>query len=228
MAFREVDVIEVREVLRGWLDGGGLRTVAERAGVDRKSARRYVQAAQAAGLCRGAGQAALCDELIGAVVAAVRPARPNGHGAAWDLLGGRKREITGWVKDGLSIVKIEVLLTRSGTSVPYRTLHRFASEECGFRRRGTSMRVLDGEPGVECQMDFAQMGFITDMDSGRRRKVHALIFTAVLSRHMFVHLSYSQTLTEVIAGCEAAWVFFGGVFKVARLGRGDPGEESRC
>ena len=32
MAFREVDVIEVREVLRGWLDGGGLRTVAERAG----------------------------------------------------------------------------------------------------------------------------------------------------------------------------------------------------
>jgi transposase len=214
MAFREVDVIEVREVLRGWLDGGGLRTVAERAGVDRKSARRYVQAAQAAGLCRGAGQAALCDELIGAVVAAVRPARPNGHGAAWDLLGGRKREITGWVRDGLSIVKIEVLLTRSGTSVPYRTLHRFASEECGFRRRGTSMRVLDGEPGVECQIDFAQMGFITDMDSGRRRKVHALIFTAVLSRHMFVHLSYSQTLTEVIAGCEAAWVFFGGVFKV--------------
>ena len=31
MAFREVDVIEVREVLRGWLDGGGLRPVAERA-----------------------------------------------------------------------------------------------------------------------------------------------------------------------------------------------------
>jgi len=58
------------------------------------------------------------------------------------------------------------------------------------------------------------MGFITDTDTGRRRKVHALIFTAVLSRHMFVHLSYSQTLTEVIAGCEAAWTFFGGVFKV--------------
>jgi hypothetical protein len=76
------------------------------------------------------------------------------------------------------------------------------------------MRVLDGDPGVECQIDFAQMGFITDTETGRRRKVHALIFTAVLSRHMFVHLSYSQTLTEVIAGCEAAWSFFDGVFKV--------------
>ena len=214
MAFREVDVIEVREVLRWWLDGAGLRTIAARAGVDRKTARRYVEAAQAAGLCRDAGQSALCDELIGAVIGVVRPARPNGHGAAWDLLAARKPEISKWVKDGLSVVKIEVLLTRSGTRVPYRTLHRFASEECGFRARGTSMRVLDGDPGVECQIDFAQMGFITDIDTARRRKVHALIFTAVLSRHMFVHLTYSQTLTEVIAGCESAWAFFGGVFKV--------------
>ena len=39
MTFREVDVIEVREVLRGWLDGGGLRTIAERAGVDWKTMR---------------------------------------------------------------------------------------------------------------------------------------------------------------------------------------------
>ena len=214
MAFREVDVVEVREVLRGWLDGGGLRTIAERAGVDRKTARRYVEAAQAAGLVRDAGQAALSDELIGAVIARVRPARPNGHGAAWDPLAARRDDIAEWVKDGLSIVKIEVLLTRSGTRVPYRTLHRFAAEECGFRARGTSMRVLDGDPGVECQIDFAQMGFITDAETGRRRKVHALIFTAVMSRHMFVHLSYSQTLAEVIAGCEAAWAFFGGVFKV--------------
>ena len=214
MAFREVDVVEVREVLRWWLDGVGLRTIAERAGVDRKTARRYVEAAQAAGLNREAGSAALGDELIGAVIAAVRPARPNGHGAAWDLLAARKVDITKWVKDGLTIVKIEGLLTRSGTAVPYRTLHRFATEECGFRARGTTVRVVDGDPGVECQIDFAQMGFITDTESGRRRKVHALIFTAVMSRHMFVHLSFSQTLTEVIAGCEDAWAFFGGVFKV--------------
>ena len=49
MAFREVSVVEVREVLRAWLSGVGLRTVAEQAGVDRKTARRYVQAAEEAG-----------------------------------------------------------------------------------------------------------------------------------------------------------------------------------
>ena len=31
---------------------------------------------------------------------------------------------------------------------------------------------------------------------------------------MFVWLTFSQTLTAVIAGCEAAWGFFGGAFKV--------------
>ncbi len=34
-------MVEVGEVLRGWLDGVGLRTVAARAGVDRKTSRRY-------------------------------------------------------------------------------------------------------------------------------------------------------------------------------------------
>lgn len=37
MASREVDVIEVREVLRCWLVGYGPRTAAERAGVDRRN-----------------------------------------------------------------------------------------------------------------------------------------------------------------------------------------------
>jgi len=53
-----------------------------------------------------------------------------------------------------------------------------------------------------------------DPQVGRRRAVHALIFTAVVSRHMFVWLSFTQTLADVIAGCEAAWAFYGGVFKV--------------
>ena len=72
MGFREVSVVEVREVLRGWLEGVGLRTVAERAGVDRKTARRYVAAAELEGLTRDAGVEALTDGLIGAVVAAGR------------------------------------------------------------------------------------------------------------------------------------------------------------
>jgi transposase len=222
VVFREVSVVEIREVLRAWLDGAGLRTVGERAWVDRKTARRYVQAAEAAGLVRDAGTGAITDELVGVVVAAVRPVRPNGHGPAWEALAGHEEQIRAWVtgtgtgKAGraLTLVRVHELLSRQGCQVPYRTLHRFATERCGYRIKATTVRVADGAPGVECQIDFAFMGTITDPDTGRGRKVHALIFTAVYSRHMFVWLTYTQTLAAVIAGCEMAWTFFGGVFKV--------------
>ena len=78
MAFREVAVTEIREVLRAWLAGAGLRQVAAQAGVDRKTARRYVQAAVEAGLAREAGAGQLSDELIGQVAEVVRPVRPGG------------------------------------------------------------------------------------------------------------------------------------------------------
>ena len=214
MAFREVAVTEIREVLRAWLAGAGLRRVAAQAGVDRKTARRYVEAAVAAGLARDGGPAQLTDELVGQVAQVVRPVRPGGHGLAWEQLEACQAEIRAWVKQGLTVVKIGVLLERRGVVVPYRTLHRFCAERCGYgRTAATTVRVADGEPGVECQLDFGYLGLLADpVTGGRQRKVHALIFTACYSRHMFVWLTFTQTLAAVIAGCEAAWAFFGGVF----------------
>jgi len=207
-------VIEIREVLRAWLSGAGLRRVAEQAGVDRKTARRYVQAAVEAGVARDGGPGQLSDELVGQVAQVVRPVRPGGHGQAWAVLESHQVQIQKWVKDGLTVVKVGVLLERRGIVVPYRTLHRFCVERCEFGRTAATVRVADGEPGVECQLDFGYLGLLADPVTGRQRKVHALIFTACYSRHMFVWLSFTQTLGAFIAGCEAAWVFFGGVFKV--------------
>lgn len=215
MAFREVRVHEVREVLRHWVGSEfGLRPIAERAGVDRKTARRYVDAAVELGLVRECGLEQLTDELIGAVINAVRPERSQGHGQAWDRLLAVEDDITGWVNDELQLTNIHGKLTRRGVLVPYRTLHRFVVERCGFGRRRATLRVADGEPGMECQIDFGRLGMMLDPATGRRRAVHALIFTAVYSRHMFVWLSFTQTLADVIAGCEAAWAWFGGIFRV--------------
>jgi hypothetical protein len=214
MAFREVLVTQVREVLRAWLAGAGKRPAARRAGVDVKTAQRYIAAAREAGLARDGDEAQLSDELLGQVVAAVRPARPAGHGASWEALAPVKAEVTGWVKDGLTLVKIGELLERRGIVVPYRTLARFAAAECGYSssRQRVTVPVADGEPGEEVQIDFGYLGMIPDGD--RRRKLHALVFTAVFSRYCFVYLTFSQTTAAVIAGCEAAWGFFGGMFRV--------------
>jgi transposase len=210
-------VYEIKEVLRLWVRGEGLRSIERLAVVDRKTVRRYVAAAVEAGLDRDGGEGQLNDVLLSVVCEKVRPHRPEGHGAAWGLLVANHDLLKGWlVDDGLTAVKAGELLARRGTVVPERTTQRYALEVLGVGRsaRGTTVRVADGEPGVELQVDFGKMGLIYDPETDRRRVVQALIFTAVFSRHCFVWLSFTQTTAAVIAGCEAAWAFFGGVFAV--------------
>jgi transposase len=215
MAFREVRVFEVREVLRLWLAGESLRGVERLAMVDRKTVRRYIAAAEAAGVVRDGGEMQLSDELLGSVVEVVRPHRTDGHGEAWRVLGAHHERIAAWVKADLTAVKMQELLEREGVVLPLRTVQRYVTVVCGRTRgQGPTVRVADGEPGVECQLDFGRMGFVPDPATGRNRVVYALLFTACYSRHQFVWLSHRQTTGAVIEGCEAAWAFFGGVFRV--------------
>ncbi|HEY2949224.1 MAG TPA: hypothetical protein VGJ53_12650 [Micromonosporaceae bacterium] len=215
MAFREVGVFQVREVLRLWLRGEGIRSTERLAGVDRKTVRRYVAAAVELGLVGDGGEGQLSDEFVGLVVEAVRPHRVDGRGEAWRLLVANHKLVEDWLKkDELTVVKVHDLLCRRGILVPQRTLHRYALEVCdvGRGRRGTTVRVDDGEPGDELQIDFGKLGLVPDPPTGRCRVCHALIFTPVVSRYSFVWLSFRQTIDDVIAGCEAAWAFFDGVF----------------
>jgi transposase len=212
MAFREVTVVQIREALRRWLGGEGERTIAYAVGIDRKTARRYIAAAVACGVDRTGGEDQLTDELIGRLVEAVRPHRPAGHGGAWRSLLAEEDQITKWVADGLTVVKIGVLLERKGVVVPHRTLARFAGQRCGAGRRSTTVRVDDPPPGTELQVDFGRLGLVPDGD--RRRVCHGLVFTACFSRHQFVWPTFGQRTEEVINGFEAAWEYFGGVFPV--------------
>jgi transposase len=212
MAFREVRVFEVREVLRLWVGGGGLRTIERLVGLDRKTVRRYVAAARSFGLVVGS-DTELSDVFVARVVEAVRPHRRAGHGEAWRLLQAHHDDIVGWVKQDLTAMKMGELLARRGVVVPSRTVQRYVLDVCGRSRgRGSTVRVVDGEPGDEVQIDFGRMGLVFDPASGRNRVTHALIFTACMSRHCFVWLTHAQTTAAVIEGCEAAWRFFDGVF----------------
>jgi len=145
MAFREVRVFEVREMLRLWLTGKGLRALEPLMGLDRKTVRRYVEAAVTLGLDRDGGEEQLTDVFIGQVVEAVRPHRCDGHGEAWRLLGAHHDQITVWVEDDLTAVKMHELLDRRGVIVPCRTVQRYVLEVCGRTRGpGPTVRVADG------------------------------------------------------------------------------------
>ena len=150
--------------------------------MDRKTARRYVEAAEVAGLLRGGGEGQLSDELIGAVVAAVRPARQSGHGQSWDRLVAQEIQIRDWIKDDLQLTNIHGKLARLGVHVPYRTLHRFAAERCGFGRRQRTVRVADGDPGVGVSSTSPGWGWSGPRDratpSGARVDLHRGLLAA--------------------------------------------------
>ena len=153
MAFREVRVFQVREVLRLWMRGEGVRSTERLVGVDRKTVRRYVAAAVELGLVRDGGEGQLSDEFVGSVVEAVRPHRVDGRGEAWRLLVANHKLVEDWLKkDELTVVKVHDLLCRRGILVPQRTLHRYALEVCHVgraghdgarRRRGAGRRTAD-------------------------------------------------------------------------------------
>ena len=83
MAFREVWVVQIRELLRRWLAGNGEHTATRTAGVARRTARNYIAAAIALGVDRPASQSKLTDALIGEICEQVRLGGPDGHGESW-------------------------------------------------------------------------------------------------------------------------------------------------
>jgi len=207
-------MIQVLEILRRWLRGDeGVRLIAQGAGVDRKTAQRYIDAAITLGIERSGDEGQLSDAFIAQVCEVVRPLRAREHGTSWELLSVHEDQIKRWLDDELTVAKIGDLLTRRGVQVPTRTLQRFCAEKF-TRAKNNTVRVADGEPGQELQTDFGRMGMLFDPHTNRRRVVHALIVVAVWSRFMYVWLTYSQRTDDVIEGLDAAWAFFGGVFPI--------------
>jgi transposase len=204
MAFREVGVVEVKEVLRLSRDGASKKRIARQLGLDVKTVRRYLELAEGV------------DDLDAAVAAVVeRLAAHNGRprGEGWERCSEQRAFIDSHLGHGVRLTKIRRLLRRlRGVQVSYATLHRFATEELGFGRRPPTIPVADCGPGEEVQLDTGWVGWLTE--AGHRRRFRSWIFTAVLSRHRFVYPVRSETTASAIEACEAAWGFFGGVFKV--------------
>ena len=214
MSYRQITMIEVKEVLRLWLSGCGKKRIAHVLGLDVKTVRRYLGAAVACGLRRERGEKALTDELVESVMVSLSTPGDRTLGEPWSLCVLQRDAIRGWLAHGVRLSKVRKLLGRKGVEVPYMTLYRFAVAELGFGRTATTIAVADGEPGKELQVDTGWMTRFEPDLFGKRRRFRAWIFTAVVSRHRFVWPCFRETTQTAIEACEAAWEFFGGVFAV--------------
>ncbi len=212
MAFREVTMLEVKEVILLWKEGEGVSPTARKAGVDRKTVRHYIKAAKSVGL--SPGPEPLTDEQLAAVLAALKGSREVVHGEAWARCEAERAFIETALKESVRLSKTHKLLARRGVQVPYSTLHRFAVAELEFGRTAPSVPIADCEPGQEVQLDTGWVGMLEPDLFGKRRRFRAWIFTAVRSRHRFAWPCLRETTATAIEACEAAWEFFGGVFHV--------------
>lgn len=204
-------MMEVRDVLRRLSAGQGLREIARATGLDRKTVRRYSEAATASGFETGGSE--LSETLVADVARAVqaRPLPPPSEERA--VLGRERDRIASWLGDGLRLTKVQVLLERNGVATSYATLRRFAQDELGWGKRACSIRLEDSAPGEEAQIDFGCMGTMLDRETGRQRKLWVLVVHLTHSRYSFVYPTFTQDLAVVCDGLDAAWRFFGGVPK---------------
>jgi transposase len=211
MAYRELGVIELREVWRRYSAGDGVRAIARGIGVDRKTIAKYVAAAVAVGLSRGVPPPT--DEQLAAFVRELR-GTPVGRPAALpEQLAPYQAQIAAWLADGLRLTKINRRLRAQGLGVPYSSLHRFAQAHCGFGAPSVTVRVAEPPAGEAAEADFGRLGLWPDPATDSHRYVYGLLVTLAFSRYAFLWVALRQDLPTVLAGLEAAWAFFQGVVR---------------
>jgi transposase len=216
MAYREIAMWEILEVLRRVHRGEQQRAIRRVTGHSRSTIRRWVAAATELGW---AAAVQVPDEALARRVAQRMRPEPETRamGESEAQLGVHQAQIRAWLQPedgsrGLRLSKVHQLLARQGIAVPYSSLHRFATRHCGFHdERRITVRVADVAPGELAEVDFGRLGLVPDPATGRRRVLHALIVTLVHSRHQYVHVTHTQTLPDLLEGLEDAWTFFGGV-----------------
>src|SRR5688500_4119402 len=171
MAFREVGMFEVKEVLRLHFGKTPKKAIARTVGVDPKTVRRYVKAAEELGI-----SAPLDDAKLAAVFTALRSDAKREHGDAYlscraqgtreqggaSLSGGAQGSfMTKLLDEGVRLTKVRKLLKGTkDVDVPYSALYRFAVKELSFRV-SHSVRVVDPAAGKELQVDT---GWVVTLD----------------------------------------------------------------
>jgi transposase len=216
MAYREVAMWEVLNVLRRIGRGESRAAVARATGRSRTTVRRYVATARELGWKPGVDEPT--EALAAAVAARHHPAKGRGAGEAEERLLPYRERVEAWLKPsarekrGLRLTKVHQLLAREGIEVPYSSLHRFAVKHCGFSERArVTVRMVACEPGELAEVDFGRLGLVPHPDSGGRRLLWGMPVVLGHSRHQYVYVTHFQRITDLIGGLEDAWAFFGGV-----------------
>src|SRR6266540_3214211 len=209
MAFREVGLMQVADILRRWQAGDSARTIARGTGLARDTVGKYLHEAQRLGLT-SRGLPPTNGQLL-ALSRLGRTAPPARAAPQAALLEPHRERIAKWLQEEkLQLTRIVELL-EPDVEVTYMTLHRFVRSHGLAAAVRDTVRMADTAPGEVAQFDFGRLGRLTNPETGKYQLIWAMNIVLIFSRHQFVWPLIHQTLEEVIAGLEAAWAFFSGI-----------------
>ncbi len=205
-------MIDVVEVLQHWHAGRPKTVVAASLGVDVKTVRKYVAAAEAAGIVPGDGSG--CDRAWWAGrVAAWFPELVDAQARSrtWPVLEDRRDLIKTMVETNTVATVHQRLRDEHGLTVSESSLRRYVGLAFPERRAAVGVTVLRDDVAVgEAQIDYGYLGSWVDPVGGRVRRVQAFVVVLACSRHMFVQPVLSMDQSSWTASHVVAWDFFGG------------------
>jgi transposase len=211
MARRTFKVVDIIEILAHWYAGRSKSEVARSLGVDRQTVRKYVAAAEAAGVVPGGPP--LSNEQWRALVrewfpalASTRLSRPS-----WPEIERHKERIGALVGVVPASVLHQRLVDEEGLGASVASLRRYLRahfpEE--VRRGEVALWRPPVEPGDEAQVDYGYLGTWLDPGSGRHRRVWAFSMVLSYSRHLFVYPVPKMDQAAWVDAHVAAFSFFG-------------------
>jgi transposase len=215
MARRTFDVIDVTEILVHWHAGRSLNEMSQSLGVDRKTIRKYVAPAAAAGIVPG-GPAK--DEQEWADL--VREWFPELSDArlrqvTWPAIAVHRDYITAQLKAGVRMSTIwQRLRDEHGLAASVASFRRYVSANLPEEARRSQVTVWNpypAEAGEQAQIDYGQLGRWLDPACGKLRTVWAFVMVLACSRHMFVRPVLKMDQRAWTECHVEAFAFFGGV-----------------
>jgi transposase len=218
MARRTFDVVDVTEILIHWYAGRSINEVSASLGVDRKTIRKYLTPAVAAGLRPGGPVMAQADWA--ALVMGWFPglADTRLRQTTWPQIAAHHEFITDMLKAGVTQATIhQRLRDEHGLTASVASLKRYVAANLPEEVRRDRVVVLRDEadvpPGEEAQIDYGHLGYWTDPMSGKRRRVWAFVMVLACSRHMFVRPVLTMDQAAWTEAHVEAFRFFAGVPK---------------
>ena len=215
MARRTFDVVDIIEILVHWHAGRNNSEIARSLDVDRKTARKYIAVAEAAGMVPGGPP--LTEAEWDARVREWFPelADTRLRQVTWPAIEAHHDYIGEQLKAGVTVATVhQRLRDERGLAVSVASLRRYVAANLPEETRRSQVKVLrpwPAEPGAEAQIDYGRLGRWLDPVAGKPVTVWAFVMVLACSRYLFVR-PVIRLDQQAWSECHvAAFAFFGGV-----------------